>query len=320
MKKIIVGIIIFILIITPGVYAININVKEKSEATSLEADVPVWKINDQWIYQIDNIYIYSDIWYAKTYLSLTIGELPLTVISTVGDFYTLQFQTSISGYYKMCFDNSNGFMNLTFSFSNLKLSGDVKIEKSTLGIKELSVAFNREKFMLEIEQSYFTLPSFLQKISTKLTMSMTGTFTTPLSLLTFPLSTGISWDLASTNVTINGKIQSVWLYLLNFMNKIAKLFGKEFLPPEVSALLPVIHIEDEFKFPANDSTFFCLSTENITVPAGTYNAYTISFLEGKAQCYYAPTAGNVIKITGNLEKIIHGLTNFNMELLSTNYS
>jgi hypothetical protein len=211
-------------------------------------------------------------------------------------------------------------MNLTFSFSNLKLSGDVKIEKSTLGIKELSVAFNREKFMLEIEQSYFTLPSFLQKISTKLTMSMTGTFTTPLSLLTFPLSTGISWDLASTNVTINGKIQSVWLYLLNFMNKIAKLFGKEFLPPEISTLLPVIHIEDEFKFPANDSTFFCLSTENITVPAGTYNAYTISFLEGKAQCYYAPTAGNVIKITGNLEKIIHGLTNFNMELLSTNYS
>jgi hypothetical protein len=262
-------------------------------------------------------------------LSLTIAELPLTVISTTGDFYTLEFQTSVSGHFILNINTSKGPVSLSMTFSNVELSGNVLIEKSTLGIKEIAVAFNKEKFKLEIEQSYIPLPRFLQKISARLTMSMTGTFTTPVSLLTFPLSTGSSWDLASTNVTINGKIQSNWLYLLNFLNKIAKLFGHEFIPPEFSALLPIIDIgkalnalgsENVFKFPANTSTFSCPNTENITVPAGTYNAYTISFLEGNAQCYYAPTAGNVIKLTGNLEKIMHGFTNFNIELLSTNYS
>ena len=224
---------------------------------------------------------------------------------------------------------SDGYILLTLSFSNLELSGNILIEKSTLGIKEVSVAISKEKFMLQIDQPFIPLPPFLQKISAKITMNMIRTFDTPLSLLTFPLNTGTTWFFNSSNSTINGKIQSNWLYLLNFFNKIAKLFGHEFIPAKFSELLPIIDInqaitaldsENVFKFPVNDSMMFCTNTENITVPAGSYNAYTITFLEGQAQCYYAPMAGNVIKISGNLEQLIHGLTNFKMELLSTNYS
>jgi hypothetical protein len=292
-------------------------------------DVPVWEINDQWIYRIDSISINSHKEKVQMNLSLTIAELPLTVISTTGDFYTLEFQTSVSGQMILGIDTSKGPVNLLIVFSNIELSGNVLIEKSTLGIKELSFAFNKEKFKIEIEQPYIILPSFLQKFSTKITMNMTQTFNTPLSILTFPLDTGIFWNLISTNFTINGNIQSNWLNLLYLLNNIAKQFDHEFLPPKFSALLPIIDIKEALatlgfgnvgKIPAIPFAFICYNTENIVVPAGTYNAYSINLLGGKAQCYYAPTAGNVIKITGNFEEIIPNITNINMKLLSTNYS
>ena len=75
-----------------------------------------------------------------------------------------------------------------------------------------------------------------------------------------------------------------------------------------------------FQIPAISNAFFCLNTENITVPAGTYEAYNITLFGGLAQCYYAPTAGNVVKITGNFEEINPDIKNINMELISTNYS
>jgi hypothetical protein len=262
-------------------------------------------------------------------LSLIIAELPLTVISTTGDFYTLEFQTSVNGHFILNINTSKGSVSLSMTFSNIELSGNVLIEKSTLGIKEIAVAFIKEKFIIEIEQPYIPLPRFLQKFSTKITMNMTQTYDTPLCLLTFPLSTGIFWNLNSTNFTINGKIQSNLLTLLNFLNNIAKQFGYEFLPEKFSALLPIIDIKEAlialgsdnvFEIPVIPFAFICYTTEDITVPAGTYNAYTITLIGGKAQCYYAPIAGNVIKITVNFEEIVPNITNINMRLLSTNYS
>jgi len=296
--------------------------------TAYNADVPIWKIGDQWTYKIDDISILNENKNVTTYLYLTIAELPLTVVSTTGDFYTLEFQTTINGQFKDSIHVGSP-VNLSMTFSNLKISGNVLIEKSTLGIKEISAGFKKEKFSIQIKQPYIPLPLFLQKFSTKITMNITTTFDTPFSLLTFPLNSGIAWNLTSTNITINGKIQSLWLNLINFINKIATLFGKEFLSPEISALLPIIDIKDTlatfgygnvFQIPTTSDAFFCLNTENITVPAGAYDAYNITLFGGTAQCYYAPTAGNIVKITGNFEKTHPYLKYINMELISTNYS
>ena len=289
----------------------------------------MWKINDQWIYRIDSISITSHKENRALNLSLMIGELPLTVISTTGDFYTLEFQTSVSGHFILNINTSKGPVNLSMTFSNLELSGNILIEKSTLGIKEIAVAFIKEKFIIEIEQPYITLPHFLQKISTKITMNMIQTYDTPFCLLTFHLNTGIIWNLNSTNFTINGQIQSNLLNLLSFLNNISTQFGHEFLPPKFSALLPIIDIKEALialgsdnvvKIPAIPFAFICCDTENITVPVGTYNAYTITLIRGKAQFYYAPIVRNVIKLTGNFGEIIPNITNINMRLLSTNYS
>jgi len=299
-------------------------------STAYDANVPVWEIGDQWIYKIDNISINNQTESKTINLFLKIAELPLTVISTIGDFYTLTFTTNVSGQGKIYSDQGDGPVNISITFTNISLSGNVIIEKSTLGIKEISVAFSKEKFLVDIiDQPFFKLPRILQKISAKITMNMTTTFDTPFSLLTFPLSTLLVWNSTATNFTINGKIQCLWLNLINFLNKMAKLAGNEFLDPDVAALLPVLDIKEAlttlgngnvFQTPAISDAFFCLNTENITVPAGLYYAYNITLIGGLAQCFYAPTAGNVIKINGNLEEIIPYLKGINMELLSTNYS
>jgi hypothetical protein len=298
--------------------------------SAYDAEVPVLEVGDKWTYQIDNISLLYQQEGKLINIYLTIAELPLTVISTTGDFYTLELQTSAYGQAKIDTDLGDGPVNMTITFSNLEISGNVLLEKSTLGIKEISVAFNKGKFTVNvINQPYIVLPGWLQKISAKMTMNMTTTLVTPFSLLTFPLSTGIFWNSTSTSFALNGKIQSPWLSFINFLNNIGKLLGREFLPPEVAALLPIIDMNEAlttlgsgnvFQIPAIPNAFICLNTENIIVPAGTYDAYNITLIGGMAQCFYAPTAGNVIKISGNLGEIIPYITNINMELLSTNYS
>jgi hypothetical protein len=241
----------------------------------------------------------------------------------------LEYETTINGQIKVTIDRGNGPVNVSLTFSDLDVSGTVLVDKSTLGRKEISAGFKREKILIKIEQSFIPLPRFLQKFSARITINLGMTYDPPLSLLTFPLNTGTAWNLPSTNITIDGTIQSFYLNLINFINKIAKLFGKEFLPPEISALLPIIDLEETltalgydnvFSIPPIPSAFFCLNTENITVPAGTYEAYNNTLFGGPAQCYYAPTAGNIVKIIGNLEEIDPNTKNIKIELLSTNYS
>ena len=336
MKTKLIGLLICVMLMTTLLAVakppqkIEITSSTETMSTAYVAEVPVWEIGDYWTYQIDNISLLYQQEGKLINLYLTIAELPLTVISTAGDFYTLEFQTTANGQAKVNIDLGDGPVNMTITFSDLEISGNVLIEKSTLGIKEVSAAFSKGKFLVDIiEQPYIKLPSILQKISAKITMNMTTTFDTPFSLLTFPLSTGIFWNLTATNFTINGKIQCLWFNLINFLNNMAKLIGYEFLPPEVAALLPIIDIKEAlttlgpgnvFEIPALSDAFFCLNTENITVPAGAYEAYNITLIGGLGQCYYAPTAGNMVKITGNFEEIIPYITNINMELLSTNYS
>ena len=62
--------------------------------------------------------------------------------------------------------------------------------------------------------------------------------------------------------------------------------AKNFYLRKFSALLPSIDIKEAlialgsdnvFKIPAIPFAFFCYNTENITIPAGTYEAYTITY-------------------------------------------
>jgi hypothetical protein len=76
----------------------------------------------------------------------------------------------------------------------------------------------------------------------------------------------------------------------------------------------VIHI------PKMNNSFYCMNTQDITVPAGTYEAYNITLFGGVGHCYYAPAAGNIVLLSGNFHDTLPVLENLNIELLSTTYS
>ncbi len=165
------------------------NTSTETMSMSFNVDTPVWEIDDTWTYQIDDISIVKQQGNNSITLHLSIGELPLTVTSTTGEYYTLEFETTINGQIKATIDRGNGLVSISLTFSDLDVSGTILVDKSTLGRKEITADFKREKILIEIEQSLIPLPRFLQKFSARITMNLDMTYDQPLSLLTFPLNT-----------------------------------------------------------------------------------------------------------------------------------
>jgi hypothetical protein len=300
-------------------------------AASSGIDVPVWSLNDKWTYQISDIIIDFASDTQSVYLYLTLSALPLTVTDTTGDFYTLSFTTTMSGSGYVYTNQGDGPINISIDFTDVTVTGTVQIEKSTLGVSQLTIVLNKQKFNFDIiQQPYIQLPSWLHKIPARITANAVVVCDTPFTLLTFPLETGMLWDSIATNVSLNGNVECGWFYLIKILNELAKLIQHPFLPDEIDALLPIVDIHDAlttlgmtnmFQLPTIPFAFFCQNTtESITVPAGTYDAYNISLLGGVGSCYYAPSVKNVIKLSGDFEELIPFVKNINMELLSSSYS
>ncbi len=227
-------------------------------------------------------------------------------------------------------DQGDGPVNISLAFTDLTIQGTLQVEKSTLGIKNVTVSFDNQKLTFNIiEQPYIPLPEWLHVISAKFTSNIDVNCDVSVALLSFPLSTGMYWDLVATNFSVNGKLQSFFLNVLNFINNFAKLFGKDFLPVEIAGLLPIIDFNEAlttflganvFQIPGFAGLFYCPATESVSVPAGTYDAYNITLMGGIGQLFYAPAAGNIIQLKGNFQDFLPFVQSIDMVLLSTTYS
>jgi len=301
------------------------------QTTASMNDVPVWELGDTWTYRVNEISMNITDEAQSLRLNFTMEQLPLTVVNTTGDFYTLTFSTMINAFGHLNTDQGDGPVNISINIDDLQIEGAVLFDKATLGLKDFSLSFiEQKKFTFTvIEQPYLTLPEFLKKLTVKVTSILDIESDTSIDILTFPMQTGITWNLSAANLTTNGLIESPLLDLIHLIDTIFKLFGMEFLPPEVADLLPVIDVKDAltllmgsntFQVPVLPYAFFCLNTENITVPAGIFEAFNITLLGGLGQCYFAPTAGTIILMTGQFQDVIPFVQNIDLELVSTNYS
>jgi hypothetical protein len=330
MNKKVLGILICIMLLTvtftvvaPAETRIKDQVSQQPLTTSQE-DVPVWEVGNQWIYQIDDIDLHFNSTSGTIDTHLTMDQLPLTVNKLDATTYTLDFATTISGDAYVNMDVGEGPIDFTITFSNLRLSGDMVFEKSTLGITALTGVFDGRFWVKINQQPYLPIPWF-PIFPVKLKISdFASDFATAITPLVFPLNNSMLWNFSGTNLSVGGIAQSPWFYIMLLINNFYPI-----LPPEIAALLPVVNIEEALTtigiptpiaIPMIEGAFYCLNTEPVTVPAGIYNAYNITILNGTAQCYYAPDVGNIIKLTGNLEKIIPFITNIKMELLETTYT
>ncbi|MCX6671882.1 MAG: hypothetical protein NTX92_08190 [Euryarchaeota archaeon] len=337
MKSKLIGLLICIMLLTILFAAakpatkIELNPSSKTQTTSsIMVDVPIWEIGNTWTYQVNDLSINYTTETQSVLLYGSITELPLEVTNTTGDFYTLSFATTMNGIGYITANPSEGPVNVSVTFSDLAIQGTLQVEKSTLGIKNIAFSFDNQKIAFNmINQPYITLPDWLHTISAKFTSNIDIHSDISVALLSFPLFTGMYWDLLATNISVNGKLQSFLFNVLHFLNNFAKLFGLDFLPVEIAELLPIIDFNQAltnylgtnvFQVPGFAGLFFCPATESISVPAGTYDAYNISLMGGIGQCYYAPDAGNVIQLKGNFQDIIPFVQSIDLVLLSTTYN
>ena len=109
------------------------------------------------------------------------------------------------------------------------------------------------------------------------------------------------------------------------INKIIPIIPEEiaqFLPNiDVSEILNYFGIETMYDIEISEMLevkgtplFQVKGTENINTQAGSFNAASISFLEGNGNIYYAESEGNIVKIIGHVSDYLPFIEDINLEL------
>ena len=302
--------------------------------TEMTDDVPEWEKGTVWTYSIDDIVIeISDDLYPGLTLNVqgSISDLPLRVEDVTSDTYELSFNAKIQGEVSV----ETSIHDITFKgvvksgwLLKPTISGLAIVRKSDLALEQLTLQFSGS-FLAR-----FSKPIVLPALRVPVKISLSTEFSTPCSVIDFPLSVGKAWGISETVITLDGEIQSIWLRPLNFIHKIARLLNlipEEFMDISdmINDLLPVIDIGDaleilrgsnSIEIPETPPLFYCASYETINVPAGSYDAYKIVFPMDTGYYCYAPEAKNIVKIEGNVQQLIPYIENISMELLSINES
>jgi hypothetical protein len=318
-KKIIGMFVCMLLLVTATLPAMGIktidnstvnNLIIDSERTVSSHDVPIWKKGTVWTYKIDDVnldYVDNESG-AVFHLHFGTGNFPVKVVSTSGSSYLVSFNVKISG--DMYIDADDGYTAIKVQGKLVKanLKGNIYFRKTDLAIESITTQLST-KVSVTISKP-IQLPALRMLINLKLNYG----FSSPYTLLSFPIETGMSWGLPATGLSIDGSIKSPWLRVVNVAHTTMRLAGLipadyKDLSDKIAQILPVIHIDqtmnlfgvsNPLSIPEVPDLFYCSDMENITVLAGSYDAYPISIWSGFSTMYYAPDVGNIIKMTGNL--------------------
>ena len=320
----------------------------ESEVTygPVQASVPTWSVGDSWTYALDNIDIdLTAIEGRAVTLQLSAGDIVLEVIDETSSSYVtslksdnidVTFGASIDFY-------APGVDNIeipTIHLDNIQIDAEMTIDKENLGIKEvdLGLIFEIMENLDNIEDILgMEFPAIVdtlaQYISIPANIDLNIEFDNAFELLQFPMEQETIWGIEENTLTltIDGSVESVWLRILDLVNKIFPI-----LPAEIAQYLPTIDISDVLEdfgiastyevdipklgpglFPYHTDTtplFEVLGTQSVNVQAGQYNAAKVSVLELNGEVFYAENARNIVKITGHLGDYVPIITDINLEL------
>ena len=344
------GIIVCILLMT-GYITVAENIEKTSQIStskkisnvSFEDDVPVWTVDNYWNFKIEDMTVDYEKEGQYINVKLKTNNLQLKVIDVKTDSYILDINAELTGSGYAYINLGDGPVNITINLKSTKLTGTIVFNKSDMGIKQLNPKLEGRIVVNVIEQPYteFSIPA----IPIRATIEIFTTLATPLTIIDFPLNVSNIWGVPSANISIEGTIKSPWLYLINFLNNIAikhwnltlRIAEKLEIDEEtvrtitdmLSDILPIINISyvlteymqigNVFETPEIPTIFICDDIEEITVQGNSYNAYNISVIGGIGNIYYAPDAGNIIKIYGHFKDILPFISDLNIELKETNY-
>jgi hypothetical protein len=351
--KIIVAMLCLMLVIPIFSVADQITEKQINEKTDTiqplvldEADVPVWQIGNSWTYAIDTMQFVVDGDDISENLTIVVNanfdDLTLEVSDTSGDSYTVSIlQTPINGDMLIDIDLGDGPVIIAAEFEETFITGQIKYNKDDLAITQFIGGIDGRLSINIVEQPYFDRSVF-PKIPIPMTINIEIDIDTGLPIISFPLNETLQfWGIPALNISLDGTIESRWLNIFDFINQKIRDWGLitpiarllQINPAELQNLsdmiddiLPTIHIKyvlEEYlnktnviSTPEIPGIFYSNNTVNITVPAGTFEAYEINILGEYGVLYYSQEVKNIIKIEGNFEEVLPFLSNINAELIA----
>jgi len=263
--------------------------------------IPIWEVGDSWKYKIYEIVFVNE--ELNNPINITFDECVLTleVVETLGNYYTLDFNTKLYGTFELIFDNYNikifGKFNI---FNPLRAHGSILIDKNNLSINDFTLYLSGLFKINFANKLLFTFP-----VPIDLCIELSAE--PDLKILNFPLIVENIYGLPSFNITIDGEFSSPWFRIIKTVNRISKLFGSPLFSDEFADFLPRIDFGDILEWYSGDNVYFINNLtwydvpvfavagfENITTLAGTYEAYHILFPFDMGSIYYAPEVGNII--------------------------
>jgi hypothetical protein len=286
MKRTIFGIILGSLLLSASL-AVGLSPStNQTPTTSFADDVPEWTVGDSWTYKVNSLNINYDESGQVVKLNGTIDDFTWTVTDTSDSlYYTVSYTGKLTAVYDFTFTSSSGTIHATGTFNSkfVRLKGTILFTKDNLQIHQITAEIKGLTAAV-IAPLKIRLPIPFQFI-------MQSTHSDDFPLFDFPLSTPKIWGLPAMDITLHCYAGGI--------------FGLIGFP-----------ITFGISYSWNPLAFFCLTKGDVTVPAGTYSAYTITTIIGSFfEYYYAPAVGNLIKIDVALP---NGAVS--AELKSTTYS
>jgi hypothetical protein len=286
MKKILSILFVSIFVLSGlGASALSKTDQPLIQTNSLDDDAPIWEVGDTWVYTINNISVYYNYSGQKIYVDGSMEDFTWKVTDTTGDYYTLAISGKLTATYDITLSYEAKTLHLVGSFSPTltRFTGTLQLTKSDLQIHDFSLKILGIT-KVKINSLPFNLPIPFRIVSE-------AQLSADFPMMSFPIHEVMFWNLPDLTLTMS--------------TTFGGLFGIVQIPFTTS-----IH------YSWTPLAFFCLTREDVTVAAGSYNAYKIQSLIGSNLVYYyAPTAGNLVKFTAVLfNGAIQG------ELKSTNFS
>jgi len=351
--KIIAVIICMMLLTTFFAVANNIKdldskeIREDTKPLSFDdVDVPVWETGDSWTFNIANMeFVIDDENLSENLtmeINVQIGDFTLEVIDDSGAVYHVGIlETTIAGDYLIDTDLGDGPIRVTGSLEDTTIVGNLYFNKEDLGILKFEGTVDGKLTVNIEEQPYFNRSVFPQ-IPIPVTIAIDIEMGNPFPIIQFPLNSSFMvWGLPAVNISIAGTIESIWLNIFNFINQkirqwnligpISRLLevdeqAIQYASDMIDDILPIIDIkyvlneylgvDNVLPLPEIPFVFYCNNTVEITVPAGTFEAYEIIVAGGLGTMYYSPEVKNIIKMEGNFDDALPFLNGIDVELIN----
>ena len=287
MKIKIIVLIVFMLLTTSAISAVGqttIEKKQKMEQTSLDDNVPIWDIGDSWTYTVNDFTFDYEEGGQRIFFDGSIDDFTWTVADTSGSTYRVDFTGDINCDYEIYLSSPSMTLYVTGTIKDTltRMTGSIIFTKDNLKVTDLNAE------IIGITAGKISPLPFALPLPFKVTINADLSQNFP--LFDFPLSSGKFWNMPNIVTTVSVSAGGI--------------FG-----------LIKIPISFATEYPWFPLAFHCLNTQDVTVEAGTFNAYKIeSTFFDMFEYYYAPSVGNMVKIDATM---LNG--HASAELKSTNY-